>query len=98
METITVEQFSDLKHAIGYKRDKIKDGKYYAWRNFFGVSNESEQWEDLVNRGFATKNTVFGEIVYHVSDEGFQFLSDILDIEIVTEEPEQEEVKQVVRL
>lgn len=84
--SITARQISDLKHAIGYKPDKIKDGKYYAWRNFFGLSKECEQWEDLINRGLATKNIVLGEIVYHVSDEGFKLLSEVLDVEVLPEQ------------
>lgn len=87
--SITAGQISDLKHAIGYKSAKIVAGRYYAWRNFFGVSKECPEWEDLISRGLATKNTVFKEVVYHVSDDGLKYLSEILDIEIVTEDPDE---------
>lgn len=89
--SITAAQISDLKHAIGYKRERIKDGKYYAWRNFFGVSKEDPQWEDLVLRGLATKRKQFDETVYHVSGEGFKLLSEILDMEVLPQEEEQQE-------
>lgn len=84
--SITAGQISDLKHAIGYKSERIKDGKYYAWRNFFGVSKEVPEWDDLVLRGLATKRKQFNETVYHVSDEGFKLLSEVLDVEVLPEQ------------
>lgn len=75
-----------MKHAVGFRSDKVKDGKYYAWRNFFGISREALGWEDLVMRGLATKRMQFDEVVYHVSSEGLKFLSEVLEVEIVPEE------------
>ena len=84
--SITTSQISDMKHAIGYRSDRVIEGTYYAFRNFFGVSKEAPEWEDLVLRGLATKRMQFEEVVYHVSDEGLKLLSEVLNVEIIPTE------------
>jgi len=41
---ITIEQLDDMKHAIGYNREKVKRGKYHAYRNYYADQN-NESWE-----------------------------------------------------
>lgn len=84
--SISVSQIDDMKHAVGYRADRVKDGKYCAFRNFFAVNKEQPEWEELVIRGLATKRKQFNETVYHVSDEGFKLLSTVLDVQILSEE------------
>ena len=83
MGGITKSQVNNMKQAIGYKAERVTDGKFLASRNFFGVSEELPEWEDLVLCGLATKRQQFNETVYHVSQKGLDFLAALLDIEIV---------------
>ena len=83
---ITIAQLDDMKHAVGFRIDRIQDGKYNAFRNFFAMNEEQASWEDLVIRGLATKRKLFNETVYPVSDEGLLLLSNVLSIEIIKPE------------
>ena len=80
---ITEKQLSDMKHAIGYDSRMIdNDGIYNAYRNFFGVRKEVSSWEELVLAGYATKRTVFADVVYHLTDKAISYLEGILSIKI----------------
>lgn len=72
-----------MQHAIGYKPNKVDNGRFVAIRNFFGIQGEVPDWENMIQSGFATKDEKFGETVYHVSGRGIQYLSDVMGIEIV---------------
>lgn len=85
---VSMSQIDDMKHAVGYKPSKVKDGRYYAFRNFFAIDKEQPGWEDLVVRGLATKRKQFNETVYHVSEEGFKILSSVLSVEVLPEPEE----------
>ena len=80
---ITEKQLNNMKHAIGYDVRKVdNNGEYNAYRNFFEVSKDSPSWDELVFDGYATKRTVFGEVVYHLTDKGINYLEGILSIKI----------------
>ncbi len=82
-----------MKHAIGYRPEKVKSGRYVAYRNYFATNAELPDWENMVQAGLAVKVHQSREIVYHLSDKGFEFLSDILGIQILTTEEESEDEK-----
>lgn len=86
LSSVSMSQIDDMKHAVGYRADRVKDGKYYAFRNFFAVNKEQPEWEDLVIRGLATKRKQFNETVYHVTGEGFKLLSSVLEVQVLPEE------------
>lgn len=85
LSNVSMSQINDLKHAVGYRADRVKDGKFHAFRNFFAANKEQAEWEELVIRGLATKRKQFSETVYHVSTEGFQLLSSVLDVQVLPE-------------
>lgn len=85
--SLTIEQIENLKHTIGFKIDKVENGVYYAYRNFFGVGKNIPSWDDLVVKEIAGRTTKFDEVVYYVTDKGFELLSEILGVEITREEP-----------
>ena len=85
-DNITVAQVDDMKHAVGFRYDRVRNGQYNAFRNFFAIDEEQVSWEDLVNRHLATKRKQFNETVYHLTDRGFLFLSLVLNVEIIKPE------------
>lgn len=81
--TITVSQINKMKHAIGIKRDSIKRYKYTAFRNYYYLSEKNEEWENLINRGFAVKHiSDTGGNWYYVTKTGLQFLEKLMFIKI----------------
>lgn len=80
-----------MKHAIGLRPGKVENGKYVVSRNFYAAIIELPDWENMVQAGIAEKTKKFGEIVYHVSDKGYKFLSDILGIQILPDEENTED-------
>ena len=80
---ISLYQIKVMKHAIGFSRDKVKRGKYIAWRNYFCSYEPSEPWERLVSLGLAEKSIRERAIYYFVTDEGLKMLSSVLEIQII---------------
>ena len=80
---INLYQIKVMKHALGFRRDKVKRGKYIAWRNYFCSYEPCEQWEKLVNLGLAVKSLRDKAIYYFVTDEGLKMLSSVLEIQII---------------
>lgn len=40
---ISIKQIDDMKHCIGLnQQNKVKDNKYYAWRNYFTTLDHDE--------------------------------------------------------
>lgn len=70
---MAVHQFSDAqvdkaRHALGLTRSKT------AYRNYY-VSADDPDWNDLVERGFASKrqSPVSPEFIYHLSKQAALF-------------------------
>ena len=84
-ETITVKQLDNMKHALGLDQTKAKPkrGKYTAYRNYFCTYGKNDEWESLVECGLATFHVGDPSVYYHVSEEGLQFMSEILGFKIV---------------
>lgn len=51
LEQVNKKQIADMKHALGLKNDS-KEPK----RNSFYTESDNENWNDLVEKGFATKH------------------------------------------
>lgn len=85
-EKVTYKQIDDMKHAIGFDNQKMrgtKHRKYEPYRNYFDAGpRDSEDWEQLVSIGLATKS---GEHWYRVSDDGRLFLKRVTGVEILPE-------------
>lgn len=84
---ITVDQLHLMKHAIGYKADKVKNGRYEAYRNHYTVSGPDAEWDALVGQNLAFKclfrPTGSNRITsYYVSEKGLKLLEKILGIRI----------------
>lgn len=81
--SITIEQLDNMKHALGYKRDKVKRGKYEAYRNYYATPTIDESWQQLVDKGYAICGKVNKYVLYSVSAKGKELLECLLDIKIV---------------
>lgn len=46
---VTSSQFAKMRHALGM------DYKSKPWRNYYYCNTNDAEWNDLVNKGFATK-------------------------------------------
>jgi hypothetical protein len=74
MPECTDHQVEMMIHAIGAdnKSPRAYNGRqiYHAYRNYYDAGgNEVQEWEDLVQKRYATKNTFF-----HVSPDGLTLL------------------------
>lgn len=65
------EQLDDMMHALGVN-PRMKKLKIY--RNHF-VINQSESWDDLVEKGLAQKQEIFGQKLYVVTEQGESLIS-----------------------
>lgn len=87
---ITSNQIKLMKHCIGFSGSKvtgIKHRKMETYRNYFITSNDDKELDSLVEQGLMIKRRIeyaYGENphVYSVSEEGFEFLSEITEIKI----------------
>ena len=84
---LNTTQIDLMKHCIGIDYKKIKRRKYEAYRNSFTTPNNNSNWEDIVGKGLADKipSPLGGgddPQVYRLNEQGFQFLSDLLECKI----------------
>lgn len=94
-ENVTYKQISDMKHAIGFDKGNIKGikhRKYESYRNYFDSGKfQPEHLEKLVDIGFLyheqDKLPFHDDIhnVYHVTDDGKEFLRLVTGVEILKE-------------
>lgn len=74
-----------MKHAIGFNISKVKKGEFVSFRNFYDCKEDAE-WEELVCQGLAKKGPdplYSGYVVYHLTQDGKELLSEILSVKIV---------------
>ena len=87
---LSIGQINKMKHAIGLNvaRPNSKR-KYVAYRNYYDAGESPNQdWEELVELNLAIKRNcnISKSIIYHVSEEGLLYLSDLLGISIIYED------------
>lgn len=94
-ENVTYKQISDMKHAIGFDKGKIRGIKhrtYEPYRNYYDAGNDNpEHLEKLVEIGFMSfkrNEYSFGQHIhniYWVTDDGRLFLKLVTGVEILPE-------------
>jgi hypothetical protein len=69
---ITKSQKARMKHALGLNKDPKQD------RNYFYCSTKSLEWEDLVEKGLATKDPGWDEesAYYRVTEKGINLIQE----------------------
>lgn len=87
---ITLKQIENMKHAIGFQRDRVKRGKYIAFRNYYTTNDINLSWENLVEFGYATRRKLNGHVgdngqVYFVAKKGFELLERLFEVKIVVD-------------
>lgn len=85
--TLTPQQIKMMKHAIGLdtSNGKVQKNKdvYEAYRNYYSASKPIPEWQRLVAEKLATATPDSdGGIVYRLTDEGANVLSEIFEIKI----------------
>jgi len=92
---ITTEQLGFMKHAIGFRNDKVKGRihrRYNAFRNYFTTSKGSSNLEKLTELSdlklMRKRVDPWDDegFVFHVTDFGFEYLQMILDVSITEED------------
>ncbi len=81
---LTPSQVKKMRHALGMDKGKKLAPKYEAYRNYYTTGADPE-WETLVDNGFALKRPdpfCSKDVVYHVTEEGLNILSEYLGIKI----------------
>ena len=87
MSAIAVRQaaLEKMEHAIGFRFDKVKHGKYIAYRNHYASPRcDDNDWKYLVSVGYAEQGEITQNcIMYHVTREGMDFIERVTGIEIL---------------
>jgi hypothetical protein len=77
-----------MKHAIGFRKDRIKGRKYKryeAFRNHFSSAEGCdgfEELEKLAEQGLMISRQSGQYWFFHVTKEGFKYLSDVTNVSI----------------
>lgn len=68
VHSFTDEQVSKARHALGLTRKPV------AYRNFYSTADDAD-WNDLVERGFATKrkSPVSSDFLYELTREASSY-------------------------
>lgn len=85
---LSPRQIKMMKHAIGLdtSNGKVQKAKnvYEAYRNYYSASKPIPEWQRLVAEKLATATPDSdGGIVYRLTDEGANVLSEIFEITII---------------
>lgn len=77
-----------MEHAIGFRFDRVKRGKYIAFRNYFAAPrSDDNDWIHLTNIGYAEQGEVTQNcIMYHVTRAGMDFIESVTGVTIVEED------------
>lgn len=78
----------NMKHAIGFRGNKVKRGKYEAYRNYYASNGKDADWEWLVKLGFAREREPIGNeyTYYYVTRPGLEYLEKLLEVRIFERE------------
>ena len=80
--SITTEQIRLMKHSIGFEQDRVKRGKYEAFRNYFCAGKEMPEFEDLMIKELAVSDTRQGKIFYFLTSKGIDLVAEITGVKI----------------
>jgi len=91
---ITQRQINYMKHALGFRNDRIKGRKnlvYKAYRNYFATRRGCDGFDSLVDlesKGFMVSKPYEREdsFIFHVTNKGIEILSKITGVKISEEE------------
>lgn len=91
MDEITVSMIKDMKHCIGFDKNKVKGTKdriMYSFRNRFSDNVENENWNYLVELGLADRRISKihpGFVTFYLTLKGFEFLAQLCGFKEITE-------------
>ena len=90
---LTEEQIDNMKHALGYRKDRIRGRKhlrYDAFRNYYSTGNGCKDFEGLVD--LSDKGLMLSRqdgsmgYLFHVSKQGIEYLSKLTGVKITETE------------
>ena len=79
---VTLEQIRLIKHTLGFSKDKVKRGKYQAYRNYYCAGGIEEEFEELVEMELAVKAIRQEQVYYFITAKGIQLLADFTEVKI----------------
>jgi hypothetical protein len=90
MNNITLKQIENMKHCIGFRKDRIMRKKYVAFRNYYTTSDDNKSWDELAILGLAEKRSFPNGVgnnpqCYFVTKKGLELLERLLECKIVEE-------------
>lgn len=92
---ITISQLEKMRHCIGLdlnhqpvKRGRGMRPKFHSWRNYYVTGREEDKDLKRLQELEIVASHKFGEngTVYTITQNGFEFLSQLLEITIIQEE------------
>ncbi len=80
---VTLEQMNLMKHSIGFEQNKVKRGKYEAYRNYFCAGQKPmDEFEELIIHGWAVKDIRQEQTYYFITKTGIEFLEKATGVKI----------------
>ncbi|SFN50620.1 hypothetical protein [Proteiniclasticum ruminis] len=93
--SVTPRQIDYMKHTIGFERSMVtgrKHPKYKAYRNYFATAENCDGFQsliDLTDKGLMlSRQDGSRGWLFHLSKEGFKFLSKITEVDIREDQDE----------
>lgn len=81
---LTISKLEKMEHAIGYHSRRVDNGTFRPFRNFYAQYEKDPEWEELVADQYATREqSLFGEVLYRLTDKAVDALSKALFINII---------------
>lgn len=81
---LSVSQINKMKHAVGLNMTQ-SEKRPVAYRNYFATGDDPE-WNEIVDFGLAVKRSdpfCKDDFVYHLTEDGIEFLSKVIDKKII---------------
>lgn len=79
---VTARQIKLMKHMTGFEWDKVKRGKYEAYRNIYGAGLAMEEFESLIPLGLVAKGISQGHVYYLLTKEGLELFGQFMGVKI----------------
>ena len=93
--SVTLRQIGYMKHTIGFDRSRVtgrKYPKYTPYRNYFATAENCDGFQslvDLTDKGLMLSRQDGSQgWLFHLSKEGFKFLSKITEVHIQEDQDE----------
>lgn len=93
---VLIKKYRDIRldmemiyHTVGldrYNESRVRNGKYFAYRNYFAVSDSSRDFDVLKNlekSGYMQHTKLEDMCYFHMTEKGYKLIEDITGLKII---------------